>query len=246
MVNGRMRESLRQSYLCQLNCVTEYYRDRGAMADQDAWSLKDDQRAETVRRVAENMASLAFTRGVEMNDSSAQELAVTVEKKAYNVARVESRTTTGVRPASESLKSYARCTASSSLQSMPNMSYTPTWCPVVMTLRLVLHCWGISRGYLHLSHTTDDCVYRNLANLILDSLKRDSAVQQAPLGEDSTTELNLFGDREFLTAETATEALGPMLAPGSAITKVACGDGYLMSAGFLAGMDDGHDVQACD
>ncbi len=70
--------------------------------------MTDEQRAETVRRVAENLASMAFTSGVEMSDSGAQELAVTLEKKAYNVARVESTTTTGVRPASESLKSYTR------------------------------------------------------------------------------------------------------------------------------------------
>ena len=77
------------------------------MADQD-WSLSEEQRAETVRRVAENMMSLAFTRGIDISDARAQELAATLEKKAYNVARVESRTTTGARPASESLKSYTR------------------------------------------------------------------------------------------------------------------------------------------
>ena len=55
---------------------------------------------------------------------------------------------------------------------------------------------------------------------MLDSLKPNGAVQQ-PQPINGCTELNLFGVREFLTAETATEALGPMLAPGSAITKVA-------------------------
>lgn len=74
---------------------------------------------------------------------------------------------------------------------------------------------------------------------MLDSLKRDGGVQQARSAEDST-ELNLFGDREFLTAETATEALGPMLAPGSAITKVACSDAQLWSAAI-----DRHGRHAC-
>jgi large subunit ribosomal protein L31/Ran GTPase-activating protein 1 len=78
------------------------------MADHEDWFLSEEQRAETVRRVAENIASLAFTRGVDISDSRADELAAILEKKAYNVARVESRTTTGVRPANESLRSYTR------------------------------------------------------------------------------------------------------------------------------------------
>ena len=39
-------------------------------------------------------------------------------------------------------------------------------------------------------------------------------------GETSAAELNLTGEREFLTTESAQEALAPMLAHGSAIAKV--------------------------
>jgi large subunit ribosomal protein L31/Ran GTPase-activating protein 1 len=64
---------------------------------------------------------------------------------------------------------------------------------------------------------------RNLANLIIDSLKSNNSskasAQPAAAGEGSPTELNLFGDREFLTAESASEVLAPLLAPGSAIAK---------------------------
>ena len=71
------------------------------------WSLSDEQRAETVTRVAQNIESLAFSRGVDIKD--ARTIAGDVEKKAYTVATVEATTTTGFRPHDEVLKSYARC-----------------------------------------------------------------------------------------------------------------------------------------
>ena len=67
---------------------------------------------------------------------------------------------------------------------------------------------------------------RNLANLIIDSLKASGTsnageeASAASANGGPATELNLFGDREFLTAESATDALAPLLAAGSAIEKV--------------------------
>lgn len=73
------------------------------------WSLSDDQRAETITRIAQNIESLAFSRGVDIKDAEARTIAADVEKKAYTVATVEATTTTGFRPHDEVLKSYARC-----------------------------------------------------------------------------------------------------------------------------------------
>lgn len=61
------------------------------------WALSEAQRAETVARMAKNIGSLAFFRGAPIADDVAAAAAAAVEKKAYTVARVEARTTTGVR-----------------------------------------------------------------------------------------------------------------------------------------------------
>ena len=64
-------------------------------------------------------------------------------------------------------------------------------------------------------------MFRNLANLVLAAVKgRAQPVAQENGAQASDAELNLVGEREFLTKETAREALAPLLAPGSAITKV--------------------------
>ena len=60
---------------------------------------------------------------------------------------------------------------------------------------------------------------RNLANLVLNAAKGQTKAQENG-AQASATELNLVGDREFLTKDTAREALAPLLAPDSAITKV--------------------------
>ena len=64
-----------------------------------------------------------------------------------------------------------------------------------------------------------DAGCRNLANLVLSAAKRQTKAQQNG-AMSSTSELNLVGEREFLTKETAREALAPMLASDSGITKV--------------------------
>lgn len=61
------------------------------------WALPDGQRQETVERMAKNISALAFFRGSPIADDVVAAAAAVVEKKAYTVARVEARTTTGVR-----------------------------------------------------------------------------------------------------------------------------------------------------
>lgn len=73
-----------------------------------AWSLTDAQRAETVRRVRANMATLSFFRDAGLTESELDDLSVRLEDKAYASAQVESRTTTGFRPAIEVTRAYAR------------------------------------------------------------------------------------------------------------------------------------------
>ena len=78
------------------------------MAQQE-WALSDEQRAETITRVTQSIANLAFSQGTSIDDVEAHRTATIIEKKAYAVAQVESRTTTGIRPHSDSLKAYTRC-----------------------------------------------------------------------------------------------------------------------------------------
>ena len=72
------------------------------------WELLPEQRAEMVHRLTANIASLAFAQGVSMRLEDAEYAAGTAEKKAYTVASVESRTTSGQRPHAESLRAYTR------------------------------------------------------------------------------------------------------------------------------------------
>lgn len=77
------------------------------MSDK-AWQLGREERDETVRRVAENLFSLGYSRKKPVSDKYATEVAQQIEETAYNTARIQSETTTGQRPADESLKAYAR------------------------------------------------------------------------------------------------------------------------------------------
>ena len=78
-------------------------------APAEGWSLNAEQRAETVKRVAANLATMAFFRNTPISDVKTAEIAEASERKAYNVAQVESATTTGFRPAHETQKAYLRC-----------------------------------------------------------------------------------------------------------------------------------------
>jgi hypothetical protein len=80
------------------------------------WELSADQRAVTVERITASITNLAFARGVSLPLDYARQAASKAEKKAYTVAQVESRTTTGVRPESESLAAYTRCECTRSRQ----------------------------------------------------------------------------------------------------------------------------------
>lgn len=73
------------------------------------WPVSDAQRQSTVARAKANILSVAFFSGQQVDEAQAEALAVTAEKKAYTAACVASRTTTGERPAVESLQAYARC-----------------------------------------------------------------------------------------------------------------------------------------
>lgn len=74
----------------------------------NVWQLTADQRAETVRRTAENLFALAYSRKKPVSDKQAREAAEQIEEKAYTVAKIESQTTTGHRPAHESERAYTR------------------------------------------------------------------------------------------------------------------------------------------
>ncbi len=59
-----------------------------------------------------------------------------------------------------------------------------------------------------------------MAELVLDKVKASGGKAEKAEGTNDSSELDLAGDREFLTAESASEALAPLLAEGSTITKV--------------------------
>ena len=79
------------------------------MAEQADWGLSSDQRKSTVARVAANIATITFSKGQQLSDADAERAAENAERKAYTVARVEAKTTTGVRPHSETYEAYTRC-----------------------------------------------------------------------------------------------------------------------------------------
>ncbi|KAL0024197.1 hypothetical protein WJX77_006533 [Trebouxia sp. C0004] len=139
------------------------------MCDQE-WSLTSDQRKSTVARVAANISSIAFSKGQQVSDADAERAAETAERKAYTVARVEAKTTTGVRPHSETYEAYTR----------------------------------------------------KLASLVLEAITTDHK-QAKPAGQNginTSTVVDLTGEREFLTKETAEVALTAMLAPGSKVSQI--------------------------
>lgn len=72
------------------------------------WSLSAEEREATVERIAKNISSIAFFKGLDISDADAKAAAVTAEKKAYTAAQVAARTTTGNRPHAETTSGYAR------------------------------------------------------------------------------------------------------------------------------------------
>ncbi len=98
---------------------------------EQAWALSDEQRAETITRITQSIANLAFSQGRSIDDAEAQETATQVEKRAYTVAQVESRTTTGIRPHSDSLKAYTRHVPACSIDFQYRPNCPPTCIPDV-------------------------------------------------------------------------------------------------------------------
>ena len=75
-----------------------------SQAEQQDWGLSDEQRQDTLGRLRANIASMAFFRGEPIPDDIVDAAVAAIEKKAYTIARVEARTTTGTRPHHETLK----------------------------------------------------------------------------------------------------------------------------------------------
>ncbi len=71
----------------------------------EEWQLSAEQRADTIARIKASMASMYFFQGGNIGQiQDLRAIAEMIEKKAYTVAQVEAKTTTGVRPHHETLK----------------------------------------------------------------------------------------------------------------------------------------------
>lgn len=84
------------------------------------WSLSDEQRQDTVGRIMASISTMSFFRNTPMPDEVVSVTAAGIEKKAYTVARVEARTTTGMRPHTETLRAYIRKLAALVLEAVQN------------------------------------------------------------------------------------------------------------------------------
>lgn len=75
------------------------------MSTLEEWHLSDDQRADTVERIKKNMFNMYFfSNETDRIMCDMGTIAAVIEKKAYTVAKVEAKTTTGFRPHHETLK----------------------------------------------------------------------------------------------------------------------------------------------
>jgi large subunit ribosomal protein L31/Ran GTPase-activating protein 1 len=71
----------------------------------EEWNLSDSQRADTIDRIKKNMFNMYFfSYETKPAVSDIGAIAAVIEKKAYTVAKVEAKTTTGYRPHHETLK----------------------------------------------------------------------------------------------------------------------------------------------
>jgi Ran GTPase-activating protein (RanGAP) involved in mRNA processing and transport len=78
------------------------------MATTAEWALSKDQREDTIERIKSSLSNMHFFCSGASQPGDLYSLAKTIESRAYTVATVESRTTTGFRPHHETLKAYAR------------------------------------------------------------------------------------------------------------------------------------------
>jgi large subunit ribosomal protein L31/Ran GTPase-activating protein 1 len=174
----------------------------------DEWTLSDEQRADTVSRIRTNISSMAFFRGAPQPPEAVAAAAAAIERKAYTVARVEARTTTGMRPHHETLK--ARAASSPARPRPPSGACSP--CPSGASARP-------ADGVCALAMIPPQAYVRKLSALVLETVAAGAAAA-GPALTAGGTELDLTGSREFLTKESAEELLAPMLAPGAAVTSI--------------------------
>jgi large subunit ribosomal protein L31/Ran GTPase-activating protein 1 len=80
-----------------------------AAAADNPWVLSAQERQATVDRIATNISTIAFFKGLDISDDAARAAAAAAERKAYTAAQVAARTTTGNRPHAETTSGYARC-----------------------------------------------------------------------------------------------------------------------------------------
>lgn len=115
------------------------------------WALSTADREGTIERIAKSISSIAFFKGLDINDADARAAAAAAEKKAYTAAQVAARTTTGHRPHAETTSSYARSAFASFC---PFNSQINCYCFVTCTCVVpetaaagswVSWCWWLSR-----------------------------------------------------------------------------------------------------
>ena len=126
------------------------------MAEQSEWSLSSDQRKSTVVRVAANIANIAFSKGQQISDADAERAAENAERKAYTVARVEAKTTTGVRPHSETYEAYTRCTHKGLADSVRSTSCQFTMLPQCYRKLGALVLEAVSQGIKQAQPATEN------------------------------------------------------------------------------------------
>ena len=171
------------------------------------WSLTEAQRADTIARIRANVSAMAFFRAAPLAPELVETVATAVEKKAYTVARVEARTTTGMRPHHETLKACSRTQTHKRHEVAPSLITRP-------------------HPYPHPHRNIVQAYVRKLSELVLEVVvsggQVDGVTPSGPPTDTDTdgTVLDLPGSREFLTTDTAEELLAPMLAPGSKIQKI--------------------------
>lgn len=79
-----------------------------------------------MQRIAKNISSIAFFKGLDISDADAKVAAVAAERKAYTAAQVAARTTTGNRPHAETTSGYARWVFHQHIRSVKNSQCRPT------------------------------------------------------------------------------------------------------------------------
>eukprot|EP00798_Chlamydomonas_sp_ICE-L_P028435 gene28435-31577_t len=146
------------------------------MSAGTAWSLTPEQRESTINRVTANISAMGLARNITIGADVARVSAVQIERKAYTAAEVASNTTTGHRPASETIETYARKLGEQLIEVVRN-------------------------GGMAQAQSTTTAADGSVESIELDCLE-------------------LTGSREFLTKESATDALKAMLAPGSKVKQI--------------------------